>query len=83
MLVQLLDFGMNAFEHLVGVFAFLQQHDSLDHVIVSDELAVLAAIGFADLAEADLWSLDDSGHVGDVQGCPVLRLEDGSGDVVG
>ncbi len=33
------------------------------------------AAGFADLAEADLWSLDDGGDVADVDGCAVLGFE--------
>ncbi len=56
-LVQLLHLRVNAIEDLVGVFAFLEEDDALDHIVIVDELAIMTTIGLADLAEPDLRAL--------------------------
>ena len=62
--VEFLDLGVDAFEGLVGVLAFLQEEDAFDDVaVIFEALAIPRADGFADLAEADLGAL---GHRGDV-----------------
>ena len=61
--VQLVDFVVNALQDRIGVVALLQQHDAFDGVGVVDDGSVRAMGGAADLPEADLWSLRNSGDV--------------------
>ncbi len=56
-IVQLLHFRVNALQRRVGVRAFAQEHDAGNHIVVVDDLAVLAMNGSRELAEADLWAL--------------------------
>ncbi len=95
-IVEFLHLGVDSLEGGVGVLALLEEDDAFDDVVVVDELAVLAVnllrthvagavfrlAGLADLAEADLWTLNDAGDVGDADGRAVGGFEDSLLDVV-
>ena len=50
--VQLLHLGMDPIQRAVRLRAFLQQHNSLDHIVVVDDRAIFSPHGFANLPEA-------------------------------
>ena len=80
--VQFLDFGVNAVEDRIGVVALLQQDDAFHGVGIIDDLSVDAVNGFADLSEANLGTLRDSGDILDFDGRAVRGLDDGVLDVL-
>ncbi len=61
--VQFLDLGVNTLQCGVRVVALLQQDDALHYVAVVDQLSIFAAICLSDLAEPNLRSLRNGGHV--------------------
>ena len=82
MFVELLDFGVNADEGLVGVGAFAKQDDAFDDVIIVNYFSIFAVNGLADLSEADFGALGDRGDILHAEGRAVLRFDDGLLDVV-
>jgi len=87
---------VDGIEGAVGVVAFLEEHDSFDDIAVVEEIAVFAAdlcglqiasavlrfAGLADLAEADLGTLDYAGYIGDADGGTVGGFQNDLLDIV-
>ena len=76
------DLGVDGVQGLVGVGALAQQHDAFHHVVVIDDLAVVAVDRLADLAQPDLRPLRHRGDVPHADGRAVLRLQHRGFDVV-
>ena len=56
------DLLVDGFQRGVGIGALAQQHDAFHHVVVVDDLAVVAMDRLADLAQPDLRALRDTGR---------------------
>src|SRR5580692_9764170 len=80
--VQLLHLGVNSVQGAVGLRAFLQQHDPLDHVVVVDRCAVFAPPGFSYLPKADFGPLRYLGDVFHAKWGAGLRFQDSLFDVL-
>src|ERR1035438_5126308 len=79
--VELVDLGVDGVEGFVGVGAFAQKDDAFHDVAVISDLAVGVVDRLADLPEADLGALCDSGDVLDADGGSALRFDEGFLDV--
>src|SRR5260370_12788787 len=72
--IQLFDLFMNGLKGFICVCAFAQQHDSFDHVPIVKHAAVGPMNRFADLPEANLWTLRDRRDVSHTESGSVLCL---------
>src|SRR5271165_171840 len=75
--VEPLDHGVDALQHLRRVRAFAKKHNTFDHVVIVFDHTVGSMDRFSDLTETNLWPLRDHGHVFYSYGGAVLRLDDG------
>src|SRR5262249_57021464 len=80
--VQLLHLRVQGAQRIVRGCTFAQQHDTLDHVLVVHDRAVLAADRAADLAETDLRPLGHHRDITHADGRAALALQNGGADVV-
>jgi hypothetical protein len=66
---------MYGYESLIGVSALAQENDSFHGIVAVNYRAVRSSNSFADLAQANLWTLQDCGNVLHTNRCTVLRLD--------
>src|SRR5208337_4691130 len=79
--VEPLDHGVDALQHLRGVRSFAEKHDTFDHVVVVLDHTVGSVDRLSNLTKTNLWPLGDHGHVFDSYRSAVLRLDHGFFDV--
>src|SRR5208283_3470796 len=61
--VELLDHGVDALQHLRRIRPLAQEHNAFDHVVIVLDHSVRSMDGFPNLTETNLWPLRDHGHV--------------------
>src|ERR1700736_3114442 len=81
-IVELLDFVVDAIERRVGFRSLAQQDNAHDYVVVVDDLPVRAMNCLPDAAQPDLWPLLDGADIVNPNWSPILRLEDGQPNIV-
>jgi hypothetical protein len=72
---------MERFERRIGIRPLAQKSDPGDHVVVVDNLAVLAVIGPCKLSEPDLGTLGDDRYVANSERRALPRDEHGFFDI--
>src|SRR5271166_1705219 len=79
--IESLDHGMNALQHLRRVCSFTQKHNTFHHVVIVLNHTVGPMDRLANLPETNLGPLRDHGHVFYSYGGAVLRLDHGLFDI--
>src|SRR5580698_229740 len=81
-IIQLLDLLVERIERGIGLCTFAQKDDTLNHVVVIDDVSVLIANGFAELTQAYFWRLHDDRKIAYPDGGAVLHFYDRGRDVI-